>query len=133
MFSATLPPPIATLAREMLRDPVAIDVERPAGPGGRDHAHRLHRPAELKAALLLDLLHQNDLRSVLAFTRTKHRADRLQRFLARHGVASERIHGNRSQAQRTAALAGFRPAGTASSWRPTWPPAGSTSRACPTS
>jgi ATP-dependent RNA helicase RhlE len=45
---------------------------------------------------------------VLAFTRTKHRANRLADGLLRHGVAAERIHGNRSQAQRTAALAGFK-------------------------
>jgi ATP-dependent RNA helicase RhlE len=108
MFSATVPAPIAGLAREMLRDVITIDVERPAAPAARiTHTAYAVRP-DLKANLLLDLLHQSDLRSVLAFTRTKHRADRLARFLARHGVASERIHGNRSQAQRTAALAGFK-------------------------
>src|SRR6185436_16086923 len=42
------------------------------------------------------------------FTRTKHRADRLAKYLVRHGVHAERIHGNRSQAQRTQALAGFK-------------------------
>ena len=47
-------------------------------------------------------------RSVLAFTRTKHRANRLAEFLGRNGVRVERIHGNRSQAQRTQALAGFK-------------------------
>ena len=44
----------------------------------------------------------------LIFTRTKHRANRLADFLVRNGIKTERIHGNRSQAQRTAALAGFR-------------------------
>src|SRR5262249_3541794 len=47
-------------------------------------------------------------RSVLAFTRTKHRANRLAEFLGRHGIRVERIHGNRSQVQRTQALAGFK-------------------------
>ena len=47
-------------------------------------------------------------RSVLVFTRTKHRANRLAEFLERHGVPVDRIHGNRSQAQRTQALAGFK-------------------------
>jgi ATP-dependent RNA helicase RhlE len=42
------------------------------------------------------------------FTRTKHRADRLTKFLVQHGIAAERIHGNRSQPQRTQALAGFK-------------------------
>ena len=45
---------------------------------------------------------------MLAFTRTKHRANRLAEYLAKHGVKADRIHGNRSQAQRTAALAGFK-------------------------
>ena len=44
----------------------------------------------------------------LVFTRTKHRADRLAKHLVREGVKAERIHGNRSQPQRTEALAGFK-------------------------
>jgi ATP-dependent RNA helicase RhlE len=44
----------------------------------------------------------------LIFTRTKHRANRLADFLVRSGIRAERIHGNRSQSQRTAALAGFK-------------------------
>jgi ATP-dependent RNA helicase RhlE len=44
----------------------------------------------------------------LVFTRTKHRADRLTKLLARNGVSAERIHGSRSQTQRTKALAGFK-------------------------
>jgi ATP-dependent RNA helicase RhlE len=110
-FSATIPPPIVALAREMLRDPVAINIERPAAPAvGITHA--VYPVAgELKSGLLLALLERGDLRSVLVFTRTKHRANRLADFLTRHRVSCERIHGNRSQAQRTAALAGFK-AGT---------------------
>jgi ATP-dependent RNA helicase RhlE len=65
-------------------------------------------PQELKSALLVELLKQPGTRSVLAFTRTKHRANRLADYLARHGVKADRIHGNRSQAQRTQALAGFK-------------------------
>jgi ATP-dependent RNA helicase RhlE len=48
------------------------------------------------------------MKNALVFTRTKHRANRLADFLTRHGVNCERIHGNRSQAQRTAALEGFK-------------------------
>ena len=65
-------------------------------------------PQELKSALLVELLKQPGIRSVLVFTRTKHRANRLADYLARHGVKADRIHGNRSQAQRTQALAGFK-------------------------
>ena len=107
-FSATIPPPIVALAREMLRDPVAINIERPAAPAvGITHAV-YPVAAELKSALLLSLLERGELKSVLVFTRTKHRANRLADFLTRHRIPVERIHGNRSQAQRTAALAGFK-------------------------
>ncbi len=65
-------------------------------------------PQELKAPLLVALLERGEMREALAFTRTKHRANRLQAFLTQHGVKAERIHGNRSQGQRTEALAGFK-------------------------
>ena len=106
-FSATMPPPIAELAREMLRHPVTIDVERPSTPAtGITHAV-YPVPQALKASLLVRLLGV-DIHDALVFTRTKHRADRLARHLAQAGVAVERIHGNRSQAQRSQALNGFK-------------------------
>jgi ATP-dependent RNA helicase RhlE len=110
-FSATLPPPIVTLARQMLHDPATIDIERKAAPAvGITHA-AYPVSSELKSALLVELMKRGDLRSVLAFTRTKHRANRLADYLLRHGVKAGRIHGNRSQAQRTEALGSFK-AGT---------------------
>jgi ATP-dependent RNA helicase RhlE len=107
-FSATMPPPIVALAREMLKNPVTVNLERKAAPAvGITHA--VYPVAqELKSSLLLALLARNDVPQALVFTRTKHRANRLAQFLDRHHVACERIHGNRSQAQRTQALAGFK-------------------------
>jgi ATP-dependent RNA helicase RhlE len=64
--------------------------------------------AELKLPLLVELLRQPDVRNMLVFTRTKHRANRLAEGLVRRGVSADRIHGNRSQAQRTQALAAFK-------------------------
>jgi len=107
-FSATIPPPIVALAREILRDPVTIAVERPAAPATGITHTAYPVASELKSRLLLALLGRPATRSVLAFTRTKHRANRLAEFLGRHGVRVDRIHGNRSQAQRTQALAGFK-------------------------
>jgi len=108
LFSATLPPPIVELVREMLREPVSIGVERRAVPvDGVDQAVFPVRE-ELKPWLLLDLLHREAIPGALVFTRTKHRANRLADLLARNGVACDRIHGNRSQAQRTEALARFK-------------------------
>jgi ATP-dependent RNA helicase RhlE len=111
LFSATLPPPIVALARDLLRDPVAVNVGRaPAPAAGITHT-AFPVPRELKSALLLKLLERPGLASVLAFTRTKHRANRLAEYLVRHGIEADRIHGNRSQAQRTQALARFKSRG----------------------
>jgi len=108
LFSATMPPPIVELAREMLRDPVTINIERPAAPAAGITHTAYAVPQELKSRLLVELLKGPGVRSVLAFTRTKHRANRLAEFLVRHHVQADRIHGNRSQPQRTQALAGFK-------------------------
>jgi ATP-dependent RNA helicase RhlE len=107
-FSATIPPPIATLAREMLHDPVAINLERAAAPAVGITQAVYAVPQELKAPLLVALLKRGAMQEALVFTRTKHRANRLAEHLVRAGINAERIHGNRSQAQRTAALAAFK-------------------------
>jgi ATP-dependent RNA helicase RhlE len=108
LMSATMPPPIVDLARDMLRNPAAINVERPAAPAA-GITHRAYPvPAELKPRLLVELLRAPGVRSALAFTRTKHRANRLAEFLGRAGVPADRIHGNRSQTQRMQALASFK-------------------------
>ena len=107
-FSATLPQPIVTLAREMLRDAAKINIERKAAPAVGVEQRVCPVPAELKNQLLVELVKQRGVKSVLAFTRTKHRANRVADFLEKNGVKAARIHGNRSQAQRTQALAGFK-------------------------
>ena len=107
-FSATMPPPIAELSKEMLRAPATINIERRSLPAvGITHAV-YPVPQHLKAGLLLALLKSGEVRDALVFTRTKHRADRLARQLDEHRVKVQRIHGNRSQSQRTEALAGFK-------------------------
>ena len=107
-FSATMPPPIAALAREMLRDPVAIQVQRQLAPAAGITQAVYPVPQELKPSLIVHLLRQSVMTQALIFTRTKHRANRLADHLVESGIRAERIHGNRSQAQRTAALAGFK-------------------------
>ena len=107
-FSATMPDPIAALAREMLRDPVMISLARKAAPATGITQAIYPVAQDLKAPLLLKLLAGDAIRDALVFTRTKRRADRLAEFLARNGIKSSRIHGNRSQSQRTQALAGFK-------------------------
>jgi len=108
MFSATLPQPIVQLSRDMLANPARINVEREAAPAtGVTHAV-LPVPERLKATLLVELLRRDEVQTALVFTRTKHRANRLALHLGKAGIACDRIHGNRSQAQREAALAAFK-------------------------
>ncbi|MEO8482581.1 MAG: DEAD/DEAH box helicase [Acidobacteriota bacterium] len=107
-FSATMPPQIRQLTHEMLRDPATIQRERvTTTPTGITQAvYPVNQ--ELKPDLLLALLKRGDITQALVFTRTKHRANRLADRLVRDGIKAERIHGNRSQSQRTAALAQFK-------------------------
>ncbi len=108
LFSATMPEPIVELSRHMLKEPKALNIERKAAPA-QGITHVVYPvPHELKSKLLLELLKSAEPKSVLAFTRTKHRANRLADFLEKRGMAVARIHGSRSQAQRTEALAGFK-------------------------
>jgi ATP-dependent RNA helicase RhlE len=107
-FSATMPPPIEVLTREILRNPVRISLQRKAAPAAGISQALYPVPRTLKGALLVEFLKGGHIHDALVFTRTKHRADRLCKLLVRNGIAAERIHGNRSQAQRTKALAGFK-------------------------
>src|ERR1700712_5494275 len=107
-FSATLPQPIVTLSKEMLRNPASLNVERKSEPAKGVTQAVYPVREELKPFLLVELLKRGEIKNVLVFTRTKHRANRLAEILEKHGVACDRIHGNRSQAQRTDALARFK-------------------------
>jgi ATP-dependent RNA helicase RhlE len=107
-FSATMPKEIAALASEMLKNPVTIALQPQAGPAVGITQAAYPVPQPLKSALLVELIRRGIMTQALVFTRTKHRADRLADSLVRSGINAERIHGNRSQAQRTQALAGFK-------------------------
>jgi ATP-dependent RNA helicase RhlE len=107
LFSATFPKEIEHLAAQALHDPkrVAIGLARPA----HTVAHTLYPvPHHLKKGLLMDLLGQIDMDSVLIFTRTKHRAQRLTKQIAVHGYKVTGLHGDRTQGQRRTAMQGFR-------------------------
>jgi ATP-dependent RNA helicase RhlE len=107
-FSATMPAPIVALTRELLHNPATINLERKSAPavGIRQAVYAVRE--ELKPALLVELMRRGDIGNVIVFTRTKHRANRLADFLVSEGVPNAKIHGNRSQAQRTEALVGFK-------------------------
>jgi ATP-dependent RNA helicase RhlE len=106
-FSATFPLEVAQLAAQSLRDPqrISLGLSRPA----HTVTHALYPvPAHLKSALLLKLLKQTDTDSVLIFTRTKHRADKIARQIAHAGFRVTSLHSNRTQGQREQALSGFK-------------------------
>ncbi len=107
-FSATLPAPIVELSRQMLRDPVRLNVERVSKPAPKIEQAVFPVKEALKPDLFLALLRTNTIGNVICFTRTKHRANRLADILTKAGVPNAKIHGNRSQGQRTEALAGFK-------------------------
>jgi ATP-dependent RNA helicase RhlE len=107
-FSATIPPPIATLAKELLHDPVRVDLAPSTKPASGITQTIYSIDQQRKADLLVELLKDNNIFSAIAFTRTKARANRLAATLGKHDIPAERIHGDRSQAQRTRALDDFK-------------------------
>ncbi len=107
-FSATLPQPIVELSKEMLRNPATISIERKSAPATGITQSVFPVSQDLKLPLLETLLKRGEIQNAIVFTRTKHRANRVFEQLERHKVRVARIHGNRSQAQRTDALAGFK-------------------------
>jgi ATP-dependent RNA helicase RhlE len=103
-----MPAPIAALSQEMLNKPVTLNLQRQAAPAKGITQAVYPVSQDLKSALLVSLLKRGDMPQALVFTRTKHRANRLASQLVTAGIKAERIHGNRSQSQRTQALAGFK-------------------------
>jgi ATP-dependent RNA helicase RhlE len=107
LFSATMPSDLGDLARMSLKDPVRAMVAKSATPAeGVNHVLH-HTTSSDKTQLLLTLLQEKQ-ESVLVFTRTKHRADRLGETLDRGGHRVAVLHGGRRLPQRRAALEGFR-------------------------
>jgi ATP-dependent RNA helicase RhlE len=107
-FSATMPAPIEALTREILRTPAKVALQSKSAPASKVVQAVYPVPSALKGELLIQLLKSSHMDEALVFTRTKHRADRLAKMLNKAGITADRIHGNRSQAQRTKALAGFK-------------------------
>src|SRR5687768_15167840 len=107
-FSATMPAPIVDLSRHLLHNAAKINIERkPVAATGITQA-LYPVPSKLKADLLIELLRRGTIGNAIVFCRTKHRANRLAEKVERMGISTARIHGNRSQSQRTEALAGFK-------------------------
>ncbi len=107
LFSATMPDDIRRLVKDVLHNPVNVQIGRSAPAASVSHALYPVRQ-DLKTALLLELLYQTKTDSVLVFVRTKHRVERLAEQLYKAGHSVDSLQGNLSQQRRQAALDGFR-------------------------
>lgn len=107
-FSATMPPDIVKLARTIVSDPVKIEItpESPTVEAIKQSVYFVHKSD--KRNLLVHLLKDDSIASALIFTRTKHGADNVVRFLNRAKIEAEAIHGNKSQNARQRALNNFK-------------------------
>jgi len=107
LFSATMSDDIRKLTKEILHDPVTVQIGQTAPAVTVSHA--LYPVQQhLKTALLQQLLPKLESNSVLIFTRTKHRTERLAKSLKERGLRTASLQGDLSQGQRQAALDGFR-------------------------
>ena len=105
-FSATLDSSVKYLIESNVRNAVRIAVGSVTKPIDQIELHLYEVEQDGKLPLLERMLGQED-GSFLVFARTKHGAERLSKTLAREGVKSAAIHGDRSQNQRNQALRGF--------------------------
>ncbi|HVH97487.1 MAG TPA: DEAD/DEAH box helicase [Enhygromyxa sp.] len=107
-FSATMPPEIRELAQTLLSDPVDVTVARVSAPAELVEQRLFFVDKGNKRNLLVDLVRQRSVSRSLVFSRTKHGANRIAKFLGEAGVGSAAIHGNKSQGARTRALDAFK-------------------------
>ena len=108
LFSATMPPEVEALARKYLRKPVVVQVGRRSQTADTVTHAVYPVPRERKSALLARLLKDDELDSVLVFTRTKHGADRVVRHLERENIKATAMHADKTQPQRVKALEDFK-------------------------
>ena len=107
-FSATMPAEIQKLSDSILNNPAKIDIIPEATPIDIIEQEVYFVDKENKTSLLIDLLKNNKYDSVLVFSRTKHGADKIVKELAKKGLTSVAIHGNKSQSNRQLALNDFK-------------------------
>jgi ATP-dependent RNA helicase RhlE len=108
LFSATMPREIADLAAKLLNNPIRVEVTPQATTVERIGQHVIHVPMAQKRHVMVDLLADPTMTRVIAFSRTKHGANKVTDHLNAAGIASAAIHGNKSQGARQAALESFR-------------------------
>jgi ATP-dependent RNA helicase RhlE len=108
LFSATMPDDVVKLVGDMLHQPERIEVTPQGKTADRVVQKLYYVPMQQKRQLLSELLKDNAMSRVIVFTRTKHGANKVAAHLAKTGVVSDAIHGNKSQNARQNALERFR-------------------------
>ena len=107
-FSATMPPEIAELADSILQNPEKVAITPPSSTVDMiDQSLYFVEKNDIKP-LLIELLKNKDITSALVFSRTKHGADKIARFLVQAGISADAIHGEKSQNARQRALNNFK-------------------------
>lgn len=107
-FSATMPPAIIKLSSSILFEPKKIEVNPVSSTADSIRQSLYFVDKGNKSKLLLEILKDKTIKSALVFTRTKHGADRVVKFLSKHNIKAQAIHGNKSQNARQNALANFK-------------------------
>ena len=107
-FSATMPPEIAELADSMLHNPEKVAITPPSSTVDMIDQSLYFVEKNDKKPLLIELLKNKDITSALVFSRTKHGADKIARFLVQAGISADAIHGEKSQNARQRALNNFK-------------------------
>ena len=108
LFSATMPPQIAQLVASLLHTPVRIEVAPVSSTAERIDQFVYFIPKQKKQSFLVHLLNEKNIKRTLVFTRTKHGADKIAKYLKNAGLRADVIHGNKSQAARQNALNNFK-------------------------
>lgn len=107
-FSATLPNNIVALSRKILSNPKKVEINKQSSPAETIKQYIYYTNKKNKKDLVLHILKNKEIDPVLLFSRTKHGADKIVRNLKKQNIASEAIHGDKSQNQRQKTLANFK-------------------------
>ncbi len=107
-FSATMPPDIVSLSRKILGQPEKVEIQPEQTTAEKVEQAVYHVSKKGKTKLLIHLLKTDPVDSTIVFSRTKHGANRIVKFLDRAGIRAEAIHGNKSQGARQRALGNFK-------------------------
>ena len=108
LFSATMPPDVRKLAADLLHDPVSVEAESGDLRVDRINHSVIYVDQADKFDLLPRIIRDRGMTRVLVFTRTKHRARKVAKLLARDDLAADSIHGDKSQSARLRALSDFK-------------------------